>query len=201
MNIKGEKTMKRRTFDGVVTLVGFGLGVFLLIAAGLLNWGYTFANGTVKSQLEAQQITFPAETGNPKDDAATTAFFKENGKKIMTTGKQAQMYADYYIAFHMEKDPPYAAASGLNRAAAAALAADPANPDLQAKAAEAKRVVEQVFKGEMLRGTLLTSYAFWQLGEIAKIAAVVTLIGGLLLLLLSLAGLVHLRRTPHEATI
>ena len=52
--------MKRITFDKIVTFVGFGLGVFLLIAAGLLNWGATFASGTVVSQLEAQQITIPA---------------------------------------------------------------------------------------------------------------------------------------------
>ena len=53
----------------------------------------------------------------------------------------------------------------------------------------------------MLRGTLLTAYAFWELGQIAKISAGVALLAGLLLLLLSLAGLFHLRRTPQEATI
>ena len=62
--------MKRRTFDQIVTFVGFGLSVFLLIAAGLLNWGATFADGAVKSQLEAQQIVFPASNGDPEVDAA-----------------------------------------------------------------------------------------------------------------------------------
>jgi hypothetical protein len=41
--------MKRRTFDGIVTAVGFALAAFLLIAAGLVNWGATFANESVKS--------------------------------------------------------------------------------------------------------------------------------------------------------
>ena len=46
--------MKRRTFDGIVTLVGFGLGLFLIVAAGLLNWGYGFADKAVSSQLSSQ---------------------------------------------------------------------------------------------------------------------------------------------------
>lgn len=193
--------MKRRTFDKIVTFVGFGLSVFLLIAAGLLNWGATFADGAVKSQLEAQQITMPASNGDPEADAATVAFFAANGEKIMTTGKQAQMYADHYIGFHLSGMPTYAAASGINRAAAGAAAAQPANAELQAAAAKASATVETVFKGESLRGMLLNAYAFWQLGQIALISAGVALLGGFLMLLLSIAGLIHLRRTPEGAMI
>jgi hypothetical protein len=193
--------MKRRTFDKIVTFVGFGLSIFLLIAAGLLNWGASFADSAVKSQLEAQKIVFPASNGDPEADAATKAFFEANGEKIMTTGKQAQMYADHYIGFHLSKMPTYAEASNLNRAAAGAAAADPANAELQAAAAKASATVETVFKGESLRGTLLTAYAFWELGQIALISAGVALLGGFLMLLLSIAGLIHLRRTPLDATI
>ncbi len=193
--------MKRRTFDKIVTFVGFGLSIFLLIAAGLLNWGASFADSAVKSQLEAQKIVFPASNGDPEADAATKAFFEANGEKIMTTGKQAQMYADHYIGFHLSKMPTYAEASNLNRAAAGAAAAEPANAELQAAAAKASATVETVFKGESLRGTLLTAYAFWELGQIALISAGVALLGGFLMLLLSIAGLIHLRRTPLDATI
>ena len=125
--------MKRIYFDKIVTAVGFGLAVFLVIAAGLLNWGATFAADAVGSQLEAQAITLPAETGNKKESAEVTAFFKENGERIMTTGKQAQMYADHYLGFHLSAMPAYAAASGANRAAAAALAANPNDPILKAE--------------------------------------------------------------------
>ena len=193
--------MKRRTFDKMVTVVGVGLSVFLFVAAALMNWGYSFTNNTVKTQLSAQQITMPSATGNAKEDASTTAFFKDNGGKLMTNGKQAQMYADHYIAFHLSGMPTYAAASGANRAATAALAADPKNPDLQAKADAAANTVETVFKGESLRGMLLNAYAFWQIGQIAKIGALASLVGGILLLILSIAGWVHLRRTPEDATI
>lgn len=193
--------MKRRTFDKMLTLVGVAVSLFLFLAAGLLNWGYTFTNDTVKSQLSAQQITIPAATQNAKEDAVTTAFFKDNGNKIMTTGKQAQMYADHYIGFHLSGMPTYAAASTASRAAAGAAAADPTNADLKSKADSAAAVVETVFKGESLRGMLLNAYAFWQMGQIAKIGALASLVGGILLLIFSIAGWVHLRRTPEDATI
>ncbi|MBC7464163.1 MAG: hypothetical protein H7227_07880 [Actinobacteria bacterium] len=193
--------MKRRTFDGMVTLVGFGLSIFLFVAAGLLNWGYNFTNDTVSSQLSAQKITMPAETGNPKESADVTAFFKANGNALMDTGKEAQMYADHYLGFHLSGMPTYAEASTANRAAGAAAATDPENADLKAAAAKAAGIVDTVFKGTTLRGTLLTAYAFWQMGQIAMIGAGVMLIGGLLLLLFAIAGWVHLRRTPEGAMI
>jgi hypothetical protein len=193
--------MKRRTFDKMLTLVGVGLSLFLFLAAGLLNWGYSFTDNTVKSQLQAQQITIPAQTNNAKEDASTTAFFKDNGNKTMTTGKQAQMYADHYLGFHLSEMPTYAAASATSRSAAGALAADPTNATLKDAADKAAGTLETVFKGTTLRGTLLTAYAFWQIGQIAKYAALATLVGGILLLILSVAGWVHLRRTPEDATI
>lgn len=193
--------MKRITFDKIVTFVGFGLAVFLLIAAGLLNWGANFASGTVEDQLVAQQIKMPAENGDPNADAATVAFFKENADLVMSTGKQAQMYADHYIAFHMSGMPPYAEASGASRAAAGALAADPTNLELQAAAAKASATVETVFKGETLRGMLLNAYAFGTLGDIAAIAAKVTFGGALFMFFFVILGIWHIRRTPSDATI
>jgi len=193
--------MKRKNLDKIITAVGFGLTALLLAAAGLLNWGATFAADAVGSQLEAQQITLPAETGNKEESAEVTAFFKDNGEKIMTTGKQAQMYADHYLGFHLSGMPAYAAASGANRAAAAALAANPNDATLKADAAAKAGIVETVFKGTMLRGTLLTAYAFGTLGSIAGIAALVSLAGAAVMFILSILGLLHIRRTPEDATI
>jgi hypothetical protein len=114
--------MKRKSFDRIVTVVGFGLSVFLLIAAVLLNWGAGFASDAVSSQLKAQEISIPAVTGNPDESAEVTAFFKENGDKVLSDAKQAQMYADNYLGFHLSKMPTYAAATAASRAANAALA-------------------------------------------------------------------------------
>ena len=66
--------MKRQTFDKIVTMVGVGLAVFLFIAAGLLNWGYSFADSQVKGQLKSQSIILPATTGNADETADVTAF-------------------------------------------------------------------------------------------------------------------------------
>ena len=193
--------MKRKNFDKIVTAVGFGLAALLLTTAGLLNWGASFASEAVSSQLEAQEITFPAVTGNPDESADITKFFADNGDLILSNAAQAQMYADHYLGFHLSKMPTYAAASAANRAASAAIATNPNDPTLKAEAASKLAMVDTVFKGTMLRGTLLTAYAFGTLGSIAAIAALVSLAGALVMLCLSILGLLHIRRTPEDATI
>jgi hypothetical protein len=187
--LKMERKMKRKTFDKIVTTVGAGLAVFLFVVAALANWGASFASDSVKSQLQAQLITMPPATGNGDEAADVTAYFKAHGGKLMSTGKDAQMYADHFIGFHMSKMPTYAEATAAARSATA-----------ENKAA-ADATVETVFKGNMLRGTLLTAYAFGTLGELAGYGAIAALIGGLLMLVLTIAGLVHIRRTPEDATI
>ena len=193
--------MKRKSFDKIVTAVGFGLAVFLLIAAGLLNLGANFAADAVASQLEAQEITIPAATGNAEESADVTEFFAANGEKILSNAKQAQMYADHYLGFHLSGMPTYAAASSANRAARAALAESPNDEALKSEVAAKSAMVETVFKGTVLSGTLLTAYAFGTLGSIAGIAALVSLVGSLVMLLLSVLGLLHIRRVPEDATI
>jgi hypothetical protein len=193
--------MRRKTFDQIITFVGFGLSALLLVAAGLLNWGATFATSAVGDQLAAQKITMPGSNGDPAASKEVIDFFAANADKIMTTGKQAQMYADHYIQFHLNAMPTYAEASNANRVASGLAAADPTNAELRADAAKKSAVVETVFKGQALRGMLLNAYAFWQLGQIASISAIAALAGALLMLLLSIAGLIHIRRTSEDATI
>lgn len=187
--LKMERIMKRKTFDKIVTFIGAGLTVFLFVVAGLVNWGATFASDSVASQLKAQEITMPAATGNADEAADVTEYFKAHGGKLMTTGKDAQMYADHFIAFHMSHMPTYNEATALARAA---------SPE---KKAAADATVETVFKGNMLRGTLLTAYAFGTLGQLAGYGAIAALAAAILMLLLTIAGVIHLRRTPEEAMI
>jgi hypothetical protein len=193
--------MKRKSFDKIVTTVGFGLALLLLVAAGLLNWGASFASDAVSSQLKAQEITIPAVTGNADESSDVTKFFKDNGDKVLTNAKQEQMYADHYLGFHLSKMPTYAAASSASRAASAALSANPSDLTLKAEAGAKAGMVETVFRGTVLRGTLLTAYAFGTLGSISGISAIVALVGSLVMLLLSFMGLLHIRRVPEEATI
>jgi hypothetical protein len=193
--------MKRKIFDQIVTFVGFGLAVFLLIASGLLNWGAGFASDAVSSQLKAQEISIPAVTGNPDESADVTKFFADNGDKTLSNAVQAQMYADNFLGFHLSKMPTYAAATAASRAANAAMATDPSDETLKAEAASKLTMVDTVFKGTVLRGTLLTAYAFGTLGSIAGISALVSLAGALVMLFLSVLGLLHIRRSPEDATI
>ena len=61
--------------------------------------------------------------------------------------------------------------------------------------------VETLFRGETLRGLLLTSYGFSVFGEKADQAAKVSFLVALVLTLASIAGFIHALRTPREETI
>jgi len=122
--------MRRKTFDKIVTFVGLGLSVFLLVLSGLLNWGATFAQDSVKSQLENQNIAFPAAEAMPpatKDQLAKWA-----GMQV-TKGEMAKDYADLYIWEHMKgaakagvgKEATYSEVSGMYMGAAASGTATP----------------------------------------------------------------------------
>jgi len=196
-----ELKMNRKSFDKIASVIGLLLAGFLIIIGGILQYGGNFAADQVASQLKPQAIAIPAENGDPKVSPEVKKFFADNANLIMTTGKQAEMYADHYIGFHLSAMPTYAAASGANRAAATALAADPTNVDLQSAAKQASITVETVFKGQALRGMLLNAYAFGMLGDIAMVASYVTFAGGLIFLILALLGFAHLRRADTDSII
>jgi len=198
--------MKRRTFDRIVSFVGLGLSVFLLVAAVLLNWGASFANQSVNNQLSQQKITMP-----DKDGAGFKALSEEAQVALapfsnmpLTTGKQAQAYADFYIGSHLKGiagGKVYSEVSGMALAASAKSKAEPNNVALASEAATLMGQRTTLFMGETLRGLLLYSYAFWQIGQIAMYAAWAAAIGGALMLVLSLLGFAHIRRVEADATI
>ena len=196
--------MNRKTFDKLASALGLMLAILLVVAGGLLTWGANFTSNEVKSQLSAQKITMPGATGNPKDNAATVKFFKENAGKQMTTGKQAQMYADHFIAFHLTNiggGKTYSELSGQEMGVAAQLAKTPKDAALIAQDQALQGKVATVFKGESLRGMLLNAYAFGTLGIIAQVSAYAAFIGALLFLLLALMGFAHLRRVEDGDAI
>ena len=198
--------MKRRTFDKIVTIMGAGLTIFLFVAAALLNWGYSFANSNVQDNLAAQKIMFPASGADSLKALPATdksAMEKFAGMQL-TTGEEAKTYADHYMSVHIRGIAGGQTYSQVSGAALAANAKAQANPSDAALAADAAKLMGQrqtLFMGETLKGLLGFSYAFWQLGQIAKSAMLVTLIGGFLMLLLTIAGYLHLRRTDDSVTI
>jgi hypothetical protein len=198
--------MKRRTFDRIVSFVGLGLSVFLFVAAALLNWGASFTDESVATQLSQQKITMP-----DKDSAGFKALSEEAQTVLMPfsnlpliTGEQAQAYADFYIGSHLKgiaAGKVYSEVSGMALAASAKFKAEPANIALATEAGILMGQRTTLFMGETLRGLLLYSFAFWQIGQIAMYAAWAAAAGGLLMLVLSLLGFAHLRRVEADATI
>ena len=61
--------------------------------------------------------------------------------------------------------------------------------------------MQTLFRGETLRGLLLTSYGFSIFGERAAQAALVCFAAALVLFLASLAGFVHAARTPKDEVL
>jgi hypothetical protein len=71
----------------------------------------------------------------------------------------------------------------------------PPSPGLQATADELSGQRDSLFKGETLRGLLLSTFAWSTIGRIAGIAAIVAFVAAGVMLVLVFAGLVHRRRT------
>ena len=192
--------MKRRTFDKLVSYVGLGLAALLFIFAGLLNFGASFANDSVKSQLDNQNISFPVEAGLPSE--TKDELLKWAGMKV-TTGDMASGYSDLYIWEHMKasavavmgKPATYSEVSAEYMAATRG-----GSQDVE-RIQKLSDLRDSLFMGNTLRGMLLQAYAFGTMGVIAGYAAIAAFAAGLLFLLLAIAGFVHLRRTPMEATI
>ncbi len=184
--------MRRKTFDALAVIGGLILAVVLLAAGGLLLWGHGFVNDQVHTQLAAQKIYFPpASSGAIKalpaaDARAMTAYAGQQ----MTTGAQAQTYADHFIAVHLRE-------IGGGKTYAQLSAAALTHPKDAALAAQ----VQTMFRGETLRGLLLNAYAFWEMGRIMLIGAIVAFAAAAALLIMSVFGVVHLRRVPAEAEV
>jgi hypothetical protein len=184
--------MRRRTFDAVATIAGLALAVVLAIGGGLLLWGHSVVTTDVHNQLAAQKIVFPTASSPeikalPASDATA---MKAYAGQLMTTGAQAETYADHFIAVHLREIGGGKTYSQLSYASML----QPKNTALAAQ-------VETVFKGTTLRGMLLNAYGWWQMGQILLISAIVAFCAAGLFLILSLFGFWHISRTRPEAEV
>jgi hypothetical protein len=200
--------MKRRTLDIMFSVGGLVLAGLLLVMGIVLTSNSNFAKNYTRDQLSAQQIKFPnADQLTPEVKQANCMV--QYAGQVLSTGKQAECYANHYIAVHLA-----ATASGRTYAtqgdfvnglkAQIADAQKPGSPtagklaDLQTQLTAANTARDTLFKGETLRGLLLTSYGFSVFGVKGEQAATVAFLVGGLMLLLSLAGLYHAYRTPKD---
>jgi hypothetical protein len=196
--------MRRKTFDAILTAGGLVLAVVLLVAGGLLTWGHNFVSDQVHSQLAQEKIFMPP-VGPALADPAIKPYLTKYAGQQLTTGDQAKAYADRFIKVHVAKlsgNRTYAQLGDAQNVLKAQIAAKPANVvELQTQLADLTQTRETVFKGETLRGLLLNAYAFGTMGKLAGIAAVGAFGGAGVMFLLTLLGLVHLRRTPADTEL
>jgi len=188
--------MLRSTFDRFLSAAGLVLAILLLVVSGLAFWGFSFSSNTVRDQLAAQRITMPTEQAmTGLSDADKAALLPFAGQPL-DNGDAARAYADHYIQAHMN-----AAASGKTYAEVSSLctAAKKTDPQQQQEATQTVcELRETLFMGDTLRSILLTAYAFGTIGKIAFWGFVTTLIGGLVMLALSIMGFVHAARAGDE---
>lgn len=200
--------MRRKTIDAILTAGGLVLAVVLLVAGGLLTWGSTFVSDQVHSQLAQERIFIPP-VGPALADPAIKPYLTKYAGQQLTTGDQAKAYADHFIKVHVAKlsgGKTYAELGDSQTAlkaqiATAKAANDPTAAALDTQLSDLTNTRETVFKGETLRGLLLNAYAFGTMGKIAGIAAVGAFVGAGIMFLLTLLGLLHLRRTPGDAEL
>jgi len=180
--------MRRKTFDILLTSGGLVVVIVLTVAGSLLLWGHNFANSNVRSQLAQQQITFPAKGSQALASPEIGPYLNKYAGQQLLTGQQAKAYADHFISVHL-KEMPY---QGVYSKASAASMAAPNNTALKGQ-------VQTIFQGTTLRGLLLEAYAFWQMGQIALIGAIVSFVMAAVMLVLTGFGFWHLRRVdPAE---
>ncbi len=200
--------MQRRTLDILFSIGGMALAALLLVLGIVKTSNANFAKNYVKDQLSEQNISFtPVDFLKPEEKKAVCLV--ENGGKPLTTGKQAECYANEYIGLHVTEvadgktyadlgTPQRELQAKVEEATAAGSAELPA---LQADLAAITGQRDTLFKGETLRGLLLTSYGFSVFGDKGAQVATVSYIVAALLFLLSIAGFAHAFRTSKEVAV
>jgi hypothetical protein len=195
--------LRRRTIDGILTGFGVVATVAFLVAGILLMWGSQFSDDYVHDELSSQNITFPSEEelrAEGRDDLV------EYAGEDVTTGQQAEGYASY-IDGHLQNTAggqTYSEIDDRGAAQAAEAAREAGAPQaeidrLQATADELRAQRDTLFKGETLRGLLLSAYAWSTVGAIAGYAAIGAFAAAALMAVLVVLGFLHLRRQSAGA--
>jgi hypothetical protein len=210
--------MKRRTLDIIFAGGGLLVAVILVALGFALLTQYTFAQDYVKEELSAQKIVFASAdklTAEETTWKAGSACLVTYAGQTMETGPQAECYAKYYLAKHMDTSAKnagfpgatYATLGGIRTDLSAQIAAaktkgdTTAAADTQKKLDSATSLRTTMQTGETLRGLLLTVYGFSAIGEKAGLAANIIFGLAALMAVLAVAGFVHAFMTPKEKVV
>ncbi|MGA9856482.1 MAG: hypothetical protein WBQ18_01400 [Solirubrobacteraceae bacterium] len=188
--------MSRKVFDKLTSAGGVIVVVVLLVAGGLLTWGHSFVTSNVHDQLAQQQIYFPSQSAlaHAKPGTEITPgmipYIGKYAGQQLTTGAQAEAYADHFIAVHLSEMPM----GGVYSKISAAALAKPTSTALTA-------LKQTSFQGTTLRGLLLEAYAFSKIGQVMLWGAIASFIMAALMAILVGLGFWHAARTPEESKV
>ncbi|MCK6565314.1 MAG: hypothetical protein L6Q80_11290, partial [Dehalococcoidia bacterium] len=199
--------MTRRHLDFIFAGGGAIIAVLLLVFGLVMVDQANFAHDYVRDQLRDQKITFATAdklTEEEKTWKSGSSCLSDNAGKLMEKGKQAECYANFYIAMHMDASAKKAGWPGETYATMGTVRSDltaqvnaakekgdtAGAADLQKKLDAATSLRSTFQTGETLRGLLLTSYGFSVFGERAALAGTISLAAAALLGVLAVAGFV-----------
>ena len=173
---------KRKSTDKLLTSLGLLMVAVLLVIGGMAWWAYSFTTNNVKSELAAQQIYFPPKGSPALASPEIGPYLNQYAGLQLLTGPEAKAYANHFIAVHLSE-----VAGGKTYAQVSTEAlANPTNTTLKAQA-------QTLVQGETLRCLLLgDAYAFWTVGHIAQITAIVCFVAAALMLVFVVLGFAHL---------
>lgn len=184
---------------------GIAVAILLVLLGFVFKTNADFADSYVHDQLAEQKISFTAAEFLSDEEKASSCLI-ENAGTPLDSGKKAECYANDYIGMHLKGiggGETYATIGAIQTKAKTALAdATAANAsnvaELKAELDKITGQRESMFKGETLRGLLLTSYGFSIFGEKAALAGMLSFLGALVMLLASIAGFIHAFSTPKD---
>lgn len=195
--------LTRKRIDGVLIAMGLVAMLVLVVSASLLNWGSSFSRNYVRDELGSQNISFGTAASLTKEGREDLLKYAD---AKLDTGQEAQAYASY-INGHLKViggGQTFADLGTPERAAKLKVqeATDAKQPQatidtLQADATKITQTRDTLFKGETLRGLLLSAYAWSTVGRIAGLAAIGAIVAAGLMAILVIFGFNHLR-SNHE---
>ena len=197
--------VRRRTIDTVLIAAGVVVTIVLVVAGALLTWGSNFADDYVGDELSSQNIFFPDAASLEEEGRDDLVKYAD---EQVTTGAEAEAYASF-IDGHLEgiaDGMTYAELGGPQGEARDALAAAQEAGEDEATIAELQGTVDEItgqrdslFRGETLRGLLLSTFAWSTIGTIAGIAAIAAFVAAAAMAVLVVLGIVHRVRSSHVA--
>lgn len=198
--------LRRRTIDRVLISLGAVAAVVFAVAGGLLTWGSGFADDYVHRELSSQNVFFPSEEALAEEGRTDLVKYAD---EQVTTGPEAEAYASF-IDGHLQGIADGATYADLGATQSAAREALATAQDGGASAAEIDQLQgeldtvngqrDTLFRGETLRGLLLSSYAWATIGTIAGLASIIAFVAAGVMVVLVAAGFVHVRRSHLHAT-